>query len=70
MTIETDFSQNEIETPSSGAVSHHNKSNISENSTKQKAGDNRFQLRLKAPSPTTVSSSESNNDLMIKPEIE
>ena len=59
--VETDFSRNEIET-SSGATSQHNKSNISENSTEQKAGKSKFQLRLKAPSPTTDSSSDSEND--------
>ena len=59
--VETDFSRNEIEI-SSGATSQHNKSNISENSTEQKAGKSKFQLRLKAPSPTTNSSSDSDND--------
>ena len=34
--VETDFSQNENDTSSWGATCHHNKSNISENNTKQK----------------------------------
>lgn len=59
-----------IET-SSGATSHGSKSIISENSTKQKSGKSKFQLKPKAPPPNTDSSSDIvTMILMIKPEIE
>ena len=57
--VETDFSQNENDTSSWGATCHHNKSNISENNTKQKDWKSKFPLSLK--SPTTDSSSDSHN---------